>query len=391
MRVFQSMGGHRTAREVWRHMFAVGSESHRVALRMQLANRYQGEVTLYHKGRAALTEAIRLATGGRGAVAVSGLTCYSVIQAVEEAGCAPVYLDINKDDLHFGASQLEAACKKNTISAVVVQHMLGIPANVKAITEVAKKYNVTIIEDLAHAAGATYANKKQLGTVAPYTVLSFGRDKALDVINGGALIVRGGKTVDTLPYRHVRLSEQLRDRLYPLISLITRGLWPIGGRYIMAVALKIGLVTRSADGEIDITEMMPAWQAKLALEQLDLLNATVRHRQAIVESYEKHLKKPIVKAALKQGASLIRLPLLVKNREQIIQTLGKHGYLALDIWYDTPVGPTRFYSQVAYPEKSCPIAVEVAASIMNLPTHQRITKQDARRIASIVNKVAQYE
>ena len=159
----------------------------------------------------------------------------------------------------------------------------------------------------------------------------------------------------------------------------------------MAIALKTGLVVRSADGEIDITEMMPAWQAKLALEQLELLNSTVKHRQAITSIYEKHLKIPLVKSSLKAGASPIRFPLLVKNRDQIIQELGKHGYLALDIWYDTPVGPTRFYSQVAYPEKSCPVAVEVAASIMNIPTHQRVTKQDAKRIALIVNKVAQYE
>ncbi|HRQ86952.1 MAG TPA: aminotransferase class I/II-fold pyridoxal phosphate-dependent enzyme, partial [Candidatus Saccharibacteria bacterium] len=327
----------------------------------------------------------------KGAVAVSGLTCYSVVQAVEEAGCTPIYLDINKDDLHFGASQLEAACKKNKINAVVVQHMLGLPANIKAITEVAKKYNVTIIEDLAHAAGATYGGQRQLGTVAPYTVLSFGKDKALDVINGGALIVRSGKSVEALPYRHVRFGEQLRDRLYPFISLLTRSLWPVGGKYIMAVALKTGLVVRSADGEIDATEIMPAWQAKLALEQLDLLDTTVKHRQAIVGSYEKYLKVPIPKAALKTGASPIRLPLLVRNRDEIIETLGKSGYHALDIWYDTPVGPTRFYDRVAYPEKSCPVAVEVASSIINLPTHQRITKHDARRIASIVNKVAQYE
>lgn len=391
MSIFQSMGGHRLAGEVWRHVFAVGSESHRAELRMQLAKRYQGDVTLYHKGRAALTEAVRLATGGKGAVAVSGLTCYSVIQAVEEAGCTPIYVDITKDDLHFGAAQLEAACKKNKMSAVIVQHMLGMPADIKGIMAVAKKHDIVVIEDLAHAAGATYPDGKELGTVSPYVVLSFGRDKALDVVNGGALIVRSGQTPDALPYQHVSFGHQLRDRLYPLISLLARALYPVGGKYIMALALKTGLVVRSADGEVNTNEIMPAWQAKLALEQLNALNSTVKHRQTIANAYKKHIKGPIPKDALQDGAAPIRLPLLVSNRDEIIATLGQQGYRAFDVWYDAPVGPARFYSRVAYPEKSCPVAVDVAHTIMNLPTHQRVTKHDVKRIAAVINEVAQYE
>ena len=87
--IFQAMGAKYTFSSATRYLFAGGNESDSDKLRQALKNHYSGEVTLYHKGRAALAEAIRLATGGEGGVAISGLTCYSVVQAVKAAGCTP--------------------------------------------------------------------------------------------------------------------------------------------------------------------------------------------------------------------------------------------------------------------------------------------------------------
>jgi dTDP-4-amino-4,6-dideoxygalactose transaminase len=380
--IFQAVGAWYKPGDVWRHLCVHGRESDRVALIQQLGERYHGTATLYHKGRAALAEAVRIATGGSGEVAVSGLTCYSLIQAVEAAGCTPVYVDIREKDLHFSAKELTTALKKHPhVKAMVVQNMLGLPADIAGLEKLAKKQGIAIIEDLAHSAGARYTDGREVGTVGDVTILSFGRDKALDVVNGGALIVRGVEV--EAPTTRVPMKDQFRDRLYPLIAAMSRLYYPVG-KYMMAAAIRAHVVIRSADGEVDVTQTMPKWQARLALRQVQRLDATVEQRRTVAALYEKHLAVPVI--AVADGASPIRVPLLHDTRDMVVQRLMLAGVQANDIWYDTVVSPHRYLYRVDYPADECPVAVRVAVQLLNVPTHQRMTEAHVKKIAAIINK-----
>ena len=198
--IFQALGARYGFVAAVKHAFAHGTEHDSERLRQALVKRYGGEAVLYQKGRSALAAAIRIATGGGGSVAISGLTCYSMVQAVEAAGCTPVFVDIREKDLHFGAKELTTAIKKHPdVKAVVIQNMLGIPADIMAIAAVAKENKIALIEDLAHSAGAQYADGREVGTVGDITMLSFGRDKAIDSVNGGALVVRNHTASSAAP------------------------------------------------------------------------------------------------------------------------------------------------------------------------------------------------
>ena len=382
--IFQAMGAKYTFSSVTRYLFAGGNESDSDKLRQALKNHYSGEVTLYHKGRAALAEAIRLATGGRGNVAISGLTCYSVVQAVKAAGCTPIFIDINEDDLQFSADELR---KHKDIKAVVIQNMLGLPADIVSIERATREMNAVLIEDLAHSAGASYSDGREVGTVGDITMLSFGKDKAIDVVNGGVLIIRGdykAKQPTKAP------KHQMKDRLYPSIAWWTRVFYPIGlGKYIMALAIKLSLVSRSADGEVDTAEMLPHWQAKLALRQIENLSNIAKERHQKSKIYIENLQKTVPKAVKQAGSAPARLPLLVDNRDEVIAVLHGNGIQANDIWYDVPVSPIRFYKKANYSEKDCPVAVNVASRLINLPTHEQITSENIIKITEIVNRVAQ--
>lgn len=382
--IFQAMGAKYTFSSVTRYLFAGGNESDSDKLRQALKNHYSGEVTLYHKGRAALAEAIRLATGGEGGVAISGLTCYSVVQAVKAAGCTPIFIDINEDDLQFSADELR---KHKDIKAVVIQNMLGLPADIVSIERATREMNAVLIEDLAHSAGASYSDGREVGTVGDITMLSFGKDKAIDVVNGGALIIRGdykAKQPTKAP------KHQMKDRLYPSIAWWTRVFYPIGlGKYIMALAIKLSLVSRSADGEVDTAEMLPHWQAKLALRQIENLSNIAKERHQKAKIYIENLQKTVPKAVKQAGSAPARLPLLVDNRDRVIAALHGNGIQANDIWYDVPVSPIRFYKKANYSEKDCPVAVNVASRLINLPIHERITSENIIKITEIVNRVAQ--
>jgi dTDP-4-amino-4,6-dideoxygalactose transaminase len=394
--IFQAIGAKYTLGAVVRHLFVRGTKRDSKQLSDALRERYgQDHVALYHKGRMALAEAVKRATSykDRGAVAISGLTCYSVVQAVEAAGMRPVFVDIDEETLHFGAKELKAALAKNPdVKAVIVQNMLGIPADIVAIQKVVKKAGITLIEDLAHSAGATYADGREVGTIGDITMLSFGRDKAIDTVNGGALLLRhqfGKPPLENTSLNDVKRMDQFRDRLYPLIAWTTRALYSVKiGKYVMAVAIKLKLVVRSADGGADDAETLPHWQAKSAQDQVRRLSEAAAARRDKAQQYISQLKEFVPQNAKEQGAALIRVPLLVSNRDEIVAHLRANGVQANDIWYDVPVSPVRFYDKVGYPETECPVAVRTAARLVNLPTHERINSKDIAYISKLVREVA---
>ena len=382
-----------TLRTALRHMFTHGTAKDSAELVRVLEESYGGTATLYYKGRSALAEAVRLASNGSGGeIAISGLTCYSVVQAVEAAGCTPVFVDINEIDMNFGAKELTKTFRHHrNIKAVIVQNMLGLPADIHAIQTIAQDAGAMLIEDLAHSAGAIYNDGRSVGAVGDITMLSFGREKAIDTVNGGAIVVRN-TTINTAPVdpvTKVRPLDQLRDRIFPLISW-TRSLLPARiGLYAMSAAVKLKLVIRSADGDVNTNLSLPNWQAKLARTQLNQLSATTAHRSAILQRYREVLTPSLPETLSRPEIAPIRMPLLVKNRNEVMTHLRARGVRLGEPWYDVPVSPRRLYTKVDYDESACPVAVRVASNIINLPTHARITDKHANHISCLVNEVAQ--
>lgn len=388
--IFQAMGAKYSFGDVVHHLFQIGSQKDLNLLKSELTLRYSGEATLYRKGRAALAEAIRIATGGSGSVAISALTCYSVVEAVEAAGCTPVYIDIQDETLHFDAESLKKSLMGNTdIKAVVIQNMLGIPVDIASIHKVTVDSKLTLIEDLAHSAGAHYSDGREVGTVGDITMLSFGRDKAIDAVNGGALVVRsGGLPRPQVPSQRPRFIDQFRDRIYPIVAWKTRVLYPLKGVYIMSIAIKLKLVVRSADGGVNTDETLSSWQGKLALKQFDRLSDSAESRRNKTHLYSKFLTRELPAAAYEDGATPIRVPLLVSNRDEVVAYLKSHNIQVNDIWYDVPVSPRRYFKKVSYPEAENPNAVRIASQLINLPTHERMTNSQIELVAGLVNEVA---
>ena len=88
------------------------------------------------------------------------------------------------------------------------------------------------------------------------------------------------------------------------------------------------------------------------------------------------------------GEAPVRVPLVVDNRDEVVSHLGTRGVQVNDIWYDVPVSPQRFYDRVHYPVGECPNAVRIAAKLVNLPTHGRISNADIEYISKLVREVA---
>lgn len=354
----------------FRHLLAWGTKRDAAALCADLAQKYHTDATkvaLYHTGRSALTAAIlavkEQATDQPTRVVIPGLTCIAVVRAVKAAGCEPVFVDINAENLEYDYEMLEqrlqekpaqiniAIEKKDNVcynrSIILVQNTLGIAWNVTKLNEIAQKYQAMIVEDLAHSAGRFYPDGREAGMIGDAAALSFGKGKAIDTISGGAAIVReGGALVQ--PDRKPKLSDRLRDRWYPIFGGIARGLWRCGlGKIWIGGLVKVGWVQRSADAELDLSRRLTHWQAKLARCQLqDLPKTPLREFR------------------------------LVNNRAEVLEKLYQNGYCLDEIWYDTPVSPKRYASEVDFPDTECPQTVEISKQIINFPTWYKDGRMD---------------
>lgn len=137
------------------------------------------------------THAIELALAtlgvGRGdEVIVPAVTFISTGSAVIYANAKPVLVDIDTETFCMLPEAFEKAITKNT-KAVIPVHMAGHACDMERICEIAKKYNIKVIEDAAHAHGAKF-NDKRIGSYGDMATFSFQNGKIMTCGEGGALI-----------------------------------------------------------------------------------------------------------------------------------------------------------------------------------------------------------
>lgn len=101
-------------------------------------------------------------------------------------GCKPVFVDIETDTFCIDANKIEEAITPAT-QAILATHVYGIPCDVEKIDTIAKKYNLKVIYDGAHAFGATYKGKSLL-SYGDISTCSFHATKLFHTVEGGCII-----------------------------------------------------------------------------------------------------------------------------------------------------------------------------------------------------------
>lgn len=137
-------------------------------------------------GQAALTSAIvALGIGPGDEVIVPAYTYISTAMAVTMAGAIPILADVD-ESLTLCAKSVEEKITQRT-KAIIPVHIKGLPCNMDALTAVAKKYNLYIVEDACQADGGSYKGKR-LGTIGDIGAFSFNYFKIISCGEGGALV-----------------------------------------------------------------------------------------------------------------------------------------------------------------------------------------------------------
>lgn len=127
-------------------------------------------------------------------VIMPSYTFVSTADAFVLRGAVPVFVDIRPDTMNIDENKIEAAITEKT-KAIVPVHYAGVSCEMDKIMELAKKYNLIVIEDAAQGILSTYRGKA-LGTIGDYGCLSFHETKNYSMGEGGALLIKNPEDVE---------------------------------------------------------------------------------------------------------------------------------------------------------------------------------------------------
>ncbi len=346
----------------------------------------------FASGRGALfsiLKALEITKGDQ--VLLQAFTCVAVPNAVLATGATPVYVDIDKTFTMNPQSAQEKISQKT--KAIIVQHTFGIPTNMEKIKKLAKEHNLFIIEDCAHGIGGEYKGKK-LGLFGHAAFISFGRDKAFSSVSGGMAITDKkllGTAIRRLQkqegYPHMFwIFQQLLHSVAFFFILPLYDFFSLGKILLVALQklhfLSFPVLSSEKQGEMPrfFIAKLPNVLASLALLQLRRLEVFNKKRVVNTQVYTKVLgERPELSNAI-----LLRFPLLIEQRDNLVQYLRQKGVYT-GKWYSEVIDPKGVdYKKIGYVRGSCPVVEHVARKIINLPTYPTMQADDARKVAALV-------
>ena len=187
-------------------------------------------------------------------VILPSFTIKSCAQALTKLGIKPVLVDCEYDTFNMKIEDIESKINSNT-KAIMIIHMYGLTVDVDRILDLAKKYNLKVIEDAAHAIGQTYKGI-QCGSFGDISVFSFYPNKHITTGEGGMVLCD---------------DDKLNER-----SKSLRNLFFSDQRFI--------------HNEIGFNYRMTNLQAALGVAQLENINQIIKKKRWIGETYNSLLK-----------------------------------------------------------------------------------------------------
>jgi len=353
----------------------------------------------YFKGRVALyaiLKAIMVKEGDE--VILPGFTCVVVPNAIVYLGAKPIYVDIDPETYNIDPAKIEEKVTEKT-KVITVQHTFGIPAEMDRILEIAKKYNLYVIEDSCHAIASRYKGK-EVGTFGDAAFFSSQWSKPVTTGLGGWAVVNNPELRKRLEEIYPEFIEPslkevllLRLQFFLYSKLLTPSLfWFAQGMYrkLSGYGVAIG---SSSNEELECKmpekyeKKMSDWQRHLLEKQLSQIENIIQHRKHIALLYEKLLEDKgiqTVKLPKYYEPVYLRYPVLVKDKGKIL-TEAKKRKIELGDWFVSPVHPNLDgWDKVGYERGTCPVAEEVCKHIINLPTHSKINEKEAKRIVDFI-------
>ena len=354
---------------------------------------WKGRVALY-----AILKAMGIKEGDE--VILPGFTCVVVPNAILYCGAKPVYVDIDENTFNINPDLIEQKITPKT-KAIIAQHTFGIPAQMDKILEIAKKYNLFVIEDSCHAIGSKY-NGIEVGNFGDAAFFSSQWSKPVTSGLGGWAKINNQnlkkeieKYIDN--YSDPKILEEISLALqYFLYNFFITPKTYLFIKKIYSFLYTKGFITGSSSPDelscrlpSDYKKKMGKLQKNILIKNFSKMEALINHRKYVSKRYEEELSKIGIKTykfSENYDIVFLRYPLLVKDKGKVLKDALKKG-IEIGDWFLSPVHPVTENLELAgYEKGQCPIAEKVCKHIVNLPTHSKIKEKEIKKIIDFIKK-----
>lgn len=285
--------------------------------------------------------------------------------------------------------------KASQLSLLVVPHIFGQNTDMQSIQSIAKQYNIFVVKDGAHHLDTDLSDCDAL-------ILSFGREKVMSCVSGGALLWSGSneyfheyqKQTHNLPLPSVHWT--LKHLFHPLwfsVSLPFWNIWniPLGKLFIHIVRklkllpLAVSSVEKQGYEDLPI-QTLPYSQQKLLLKQWQQYEDQQRHQAVIAKHWEESLQQLFPENKIIVPDSHFRVIMLCKDqseRQSILTKTQQHN-IRLQDWDGVPISPHGVdLHAFQYERGQCPNAETYAQHQLTFPTNKRTHLKDIERFSKL--------
>lgn len=309
-------------------------------------------VELFANGHTSLELALK-ALDLEGEVITTPFTFASTTQAIVGNGLKPVFADVDSEYYNMNPENIEDLITEDT-SAIVPVHVFGNPCEVEAIEKIAKKHDLKVIYDAAHAFNVKI-DGKSLVKYGDLSMLSFHATKVFNTIEGGALVFD---------------DDELR---YKLRALKNFGITPD----------KEEVRFLGKNGK------MNEFEAAMGLCNLNNIDNVIQERSKIYNKYLECLEdledagevkviRPKDNVDYNYAYFTIKLDSESK-KDYLLNKLAEHNVFAKKYFYP-PCNEFPLYDF----ERNTPIANDISYSILSLPLYYGLSLEDVEQICKII-------
>ncbi|MBQ3544340.1 MAG: UDP-4-amino-4,6-dideoxy-N-acetyl-beta-L-altrosamine transaminase [Lachnospiraceae bacterium] len=288
-------------------------------------------------------------------VITSPITFAASANCVLYCGAKPVFADIDPITYNIDCKSVESLITDKT-KAIIPVHYTGQPCDMDEIHRIAKKYNLIVIEDAAHAVGAEYKGKK-IGALSDMTEFSFHPVKHITSGEGGIVTTNDEKLYEKLKLYRTHGITRNPDEMSKY-----DGPW-----YYEQIGL--GYNYRITD-----------FQCALGMSQLKRIDKFLKRRREIAKKYNEAFEKVdgiTIPAQMEGTNSAYHLYVIKVDksiRRQLFEFLRENN-IGVNVHY-IPVYTFPYYRENGYKDVRCENAEELYESIISLPMYYGLTDEE---------------
>lgn len=301
-------------------------------------------------------------------------TFTATAEVIRYLGADPVFVDIEGDSFNIDCDAIEQALEDNPeVKVILPVHYAGQAANMTRIMALAKRYNVKVMEDAAHALPTTH-NGQMIGTIADITVYSFYANKTITTGEGGMIVTNNEDYVKRISCMRLHgISKDVFDRFTS-----TKPSWHY---QVVAPGFKYNMT--------DIA-------ASMGIHQLKKAYVLQNRRQTIAEKYNSAFSGLPVKIPLISNPTdthswhlyVLQLDIeeLAIDRDEFISMMAEKGVGTSVHYIPLHMHP---YWQENYnlTESDFPRSSSTYYRIVSLPNYPKMTDEQVDRVIKTVREI----